>query len=68
MKELAYYNGGESLDVRCYVDATEGEYCPVRGGCWYNDGNAGVFSLNLNYGRSAALWGIGARCAFYKKH
>lgn len=68
MKELAYYNGGESLDVRCYVDATEGEYCPFRGGDWNYGGDAGVFVLALAYPRSNTWDYGGGRCAFYKKH
>ncbi|MCK6551270.1 hypothetical protein L6R52_35875 [Myxococcota bacterium] len=34
----------------------------VRGGYFYNPGDTGVFALTLDYGRSAAMEGIGFRC------
>ncbi len=67
LKELAYY-AGEPGDVRCFMDATEGEHLPFRGGGWSSGGVAGVFRLSLYNPRSDSSWGIGGRCAFYKKH
>ena len=63
--ELGLFAGeGEAV---CAVDATEGEYLPFRGGNWGNGGNAGLFSLYLNYPRSDSSWDIGGRSAYFKK-
>lgn len=43
------------------------ERCPDRGGDWDDGGDAGVFGLNLDRGRSGAGWSIGGRCAFVKQ-
>ena len=51
----------------CYIDATEGEYIPIRGGSWGIGTNAGVFSLNLGYSRYYTHRDIGGRSAFFKK-
>lgn len=65
LKEYALFAGEE--EAYCYIDATEGEYIPIRGGGWGSGSNAGVFYLNLNDPRSSSSWGIGGRSAFFKK-
>lgn len=65
LKEYALFAGEE--EAYCYIDATEGEYIPSRGGNWYNGTNAGVFYLNLDDSRADSGWGIGGRSAFFKK-
>jgi hypothetical protein len=51
-----------------YFHANNGneERCAFRGGSWSNGGNAGVFRLDLNGGRSAAYDNLGGRPAFYE--
>lgn len=65
LKEYALFAGEE--EAYCYIDATEGEYIPRRGGGWDFGTAAGVFSLNLYGPRSYSGWGIGGRSAFFKK-
>lgn len=43
LKEYALFAGEE--EAYCYIDATEGEYIPIRGGSWGNGEGAGVFHL-----------------------
>jgi hypothetical protein len=43
---------------------TYGERLPIRGGGWYNAGNAGLAALHLNAARTYAYSGIGFRPAF----
>ena len=63
--ELGLFAGeGEAV---CAVDATEGEYLPIRGGSWHNGGGAGLFYLGLSYPRSYSGWNIGGRSAYFKK-
>ena len=66
LKELALYPG--EPHAYFYVDSTEGEYFPARGGFWYNGTSAGVFSPYLYYGRGNSGAHIGFRSAFFKKH
>ena len=65
LKEYALFAGEE--EAYCYIDATEGEYIPIRGGYWSNGGGAGVFSLLLSNPRSNSWAYNGGRSAFFKK-
>ena len=65
LKELALYPGEDN--VYLYVDSTEGEYLPCRGGTWYRGTNAGVFCTYLTYGRALTSTYIGFRSAYFKK-
>lgn len=65
LKEYALFAGEE--EAYCYIDATEGEYIPLRGGSWYGGTNAGVFYLYLDFSRADSIWSIGGRSAFFKK-
>lgn len=65
LKEYALFAGEE--EAYCYIDATEGEYIPDRGGSWNSGTSAGVFSLHLSYPRSNSDWNVGGRSAFFKK-
>ena len=58
LKEYALFAGEE--EAYCYIDATEGEYIPFRGGCWSYGGSAGVFSLHLGNPRSNSWTATGA--------
>ena len=51
-----------------YIDSTDGEYFPFRGGCWINGAFAGLFYTHLNNPRSHSLWDFGFRSAYFKKH
>ena len=63
--ELGLFAGeGEAV---CAVDATEGEYLPLRGGNWGVGGSAGLFSLGLGSPRGDSNWYIGGRSAYFKK-
>ena len=53
--------------TNCYIDATEGEYIPIRGGGWSHGESAGVFSLSLRNPRSGSWADCGGRSAFFKK-
>lgn len=65
LKEYALFAGEE--EAYCYIDATEGEYIPVRGGSWSGGGSAGVFGLSLSIPRSDSWTSNGGRSAFFKK-
>lgn len=66
LKELALYSGENNAYL--YIDSTDGEYFPFRGGSW-NDGTyAGVFSAYLGKSRTGSYTHIGFRSAYYKKH
>ena len=65
LKELALYPGEDNAYL--YVDSTEGEYLPYRGGYWNNGTNAGVFCTNLGNGRTNTSNNIGFRSAYFKK-
>ncbi len=65
LKELALYPGEDNAYL--YVDSTEGEYLPCRGGIWNRGTNAGVFCTNLNNGRASTDGILGFRSAYFKK-
>lgn len=65
LKEYALFAGEE--EAYCYIDATEGEYIPIRGGGWSSGAYAGVFGLSLHAPRSHSYWSFGGRSAFFKK-
>ena len=58
LKEYALFAGEE--EAYCYIDATEGEYIPFRGGNWYSGESAGVFGLYLSLPRSSSWASTGA--------
>lgn len=62
---MRWFAGEE--EAYCYIDATEGEYIPIRGGYWGSGGSAGVFYLSLDYPRSVSWANAGGRSAFFKK-
>lgn len=66
LKALALYPGEK--ESRCWMDSTEGEYCPIRGGYWSNGANAGVFYSGLRNPRSGVHTHVGGRSAFFVKH
>ena len=51
LKELALYAG--EPDTYCYIDSTDGEYFPFRGGNWSSGAGAGVFCTVLHHPRSS---------------
>lgn len=65
LMELGLFAGEKK--AYCAVDATEGEYLPLRGGRWVDGGNAGLFYLDLYSPRSSSVWHIGGRSAYFKK-
>lgn len=65
LMELGLFAGEKK--AYCAVDATEGEYLPVRGGYWNNGGSAGLFDLYLHSPRSSSYWSVGGRSAYFKK-
>lgn len=65
LKELALYPGEDNAYL--YVDSTEGEYLPCRGGYWGSGTYAGVFYTNLQYGRANSDSNLGFRSAYFKK-
>lgn len=65
LKELALYAG--EPDTYCYVDSTDGEYFPLRGGGWTDGAYAGVFYTTLGYPRSYVSTYVGFRSAYFKK-
>lgn len=65
LKELALY-GGEP-NAYCYIDSTEGEYFPLRGGIWSSGAHAGVFCAGLSYARSISPADLGFRSAYFRK-
>lgn len=66
LKALAIYAGEPNAYL--YIDSTDGEYFPYRGGSWDGGSDAGVFSLALGNPRSNVRTHLGFRSAFYKKH
>ena len=65
LKELALYPGEDNAYL--YVDSTEGEYMPYRGGNWNYGSDAGVFCASLNNGRTNTSINFGFRSAYFKK-
>lgn len=65
LKELALYNGEENAYL--YVDSTDGEYFPIRGGNWANGAHAGVFCTHLSNPRSRSSTLLGFRSAYFRK-
>lgn len=66
LKELALYSGENNAYL--YIDSTDGEYFPFRGGNWYHGPYAGVFYTYLSNSRASSGTGLGFRSAYYKKH
>ena len=66
LKELAIYDGEPNAYL--YVDSTDGEYIPLRGGGWNVAASAGVFHLSLCNPRSGSNYSIGFRSAYFKKN
>lgn len=62
------YERRRGLTPYLYIDSTDGEYFPCRGGDWASGSGAGVFRLHLSGPRSGVSTDIGFRSAFYKKH
>ena len=62
---------GEGIDTNYgndnfWANNAADERCPVRGGCWYIGGSAGVFGLALSNPRSSSWAAYGGRSAFVK--
>lgn len=66
LKELALFAGEPKAYL--YIDSTNGEYFPIRGGCWHHGANAGLFYTLLGNPRSISRWDLGFRSAYFKKH
>lgn len=66
LKELALFPG--EPEAYCYMDSTDGEYFPIRGGNWHYGAYAGVFCTHLSGPRSYVSTGIGFRSAYFKKN
>lgn len=66
LKALALYNGEPNAYL--YVDSTDGEYFPSRGGGWRNGTLAGVFCTYFADPRAISCTDLGFRSAYYKKH
>lgn len=66
LKELALFAG--EPEAYCYIDSTDGEYFPFRGGSWYGGAGAGVFATHLGDPRSHVNRSIGFRSAYFKKN
>lgn len=66
LKELALFAGEPK--AYCYIDSTEGEYFPIRGGGWNYGAYAGVFCTNLYNPRSRVDSSVGFRSAYFKKN
>lgn len=66
LKELALFNGEPNAYL--YVDSTDGEYFPFRGGFWGRGAPAGVFCAYLRNARTYSRASVGFRSAYYKKH
>ncbi len=66
LKELALFAGEPKAYL--YIDSTEREYFPLRGGYWNNGAYAGLFSADLHTRRFIYDCGIGFRSAYFKKH
>lgn len=65
LTELGLYAGEPK--AYCYMDSTDGEYFPIRGGSWGHGTAAGVFDSNFLNARTLAHGSIGFRSAYYKK-
>lgn len=66
LKELALFAGEPKAYL--YIDSTDGEYFPLRGGGWGNGAGAGLFYTALSSPRSDSSWHVGFRSAYFKKH
>ena len=66
LKELALFAGEPKAYL--YIDSTDGEYFPIRGGFWSSGANAGLFCTSMHNPRSRSRWYIGFRSAYFKKH
>ena len=66
LKELALFPG--EPEAYFYVDSTDGEYFPIRGGGWLDGANAGVCCASLRHSRAYVDRGIGFRSAYFKKN
>ena len=66
LKELALFAGEPKAYL--YIDSTDGEYFPIRGGGWGGGANAGLFYTCLIHPRSHSSWNLGFRSAYFKKH
>lgn len=66
LKELALFPG--EPEAYFYVDSTDGEYFPVRGGDWRDGASAGVFCTYLSDSRAHVHTNIGFRSAYFKKN
>lgn len=66
LKELALYSGENNAYL--YIDSTDGEYFPARGGSWHDGAGAGVVYTGLGNSRTSSAASIGFRSAYYKKH
>ena len=66
LKELALFAGEPKAYL--YIDSTDGEYFPFRGGSWVNGASAGLFYTSLGNPRSSSDWSFGFRSAYFKKH
>lgn len=65
LKELALFPGEPG--AYCYIDSTDGEYFPIRGGIWGIGAAAGVFSTDLYNPRTHVNSYIGFRSAYFRK-
>lgn len=66
LKELALFAG--EPEAYCYIDSTDGEYFPFRGGSWPYGAAAGVFCTSLHNARSHSYTSFGFRSAYFKKN
>ena len=66
LKELALFNG--EPEAYFYVDSTDGEFFPIRGGGWRGGAGAGVFYTYLHNPRSGVDTSVGFRSAYFKKN
>lgn len=66
LKELALFPG--EPEAYFYVDSTDGEYFPFRGGHWRHGAYAGVFCTYLSHSRADVAPSIGFRSAYFKKN
>lgn len=66
LKELALFPG--EPEAYCYMDSTDGEYFPIRGGGWGIGAYAGVFYTYLNHSRASVDRSVGFRSAYFKKN
>lgn len=65
LTELGLYAGEPK--TYCYMDSTDGEYFPIRGGRWDYGAHAGVFYSDFADARADAYSTVGFRSAYYKK-